>query len=456
MDGMKIAGHQDWRRRMGRLTIVALVGAAAISTTVRVDGQQPSGTVTFTKDVLPILQKSCQSCHRPGTVAPMSLLTYEDVRPWARAIKTRVSARQMPPWHVDRSVGEYRDDPSLSDEQIATIVKWVDAGAPRGSNTDAPPPARFASLDKWYFGEPDLVVTCPEIVVPAAGPDIYPAPEVDSGLTEDRWIKWMQVLPGSPKAVHHSVAYVRQSERANGSLGDGADLRSNALDDPNADDSLFRDRLIEYAIGNNGDQYDGDMGKLLKAGARIVCSEHYHSLGEEVRSTTRVAFGFYPRGYEPKYKVITTAVTPGPISVPPGEPSVRFDAYQRLEKPARIISFQPHMHYRGAAMSLEAIYPDGRKRLLTRVPNYEVVWQVTYTYKEPIVLPAGTMLHVESYYNNSKSNRHNPDPTGWVGNGARTVDEMSNGWTDLVYISEEDYSSDVKAETRRSLTNQNH
>jgi mono/diheme cytochrome c family protein len=184
---------------VGALVAAMFGGITAIPTVVSTAGNaEPATTPTFTRDILPILQKSCQECHRPGQMAPMSLLTYEDVRPWSRAIKQRVTARYMPPWHLDRTVGEYEPDPSLSDEQIDTIARWVDSGSPQGDPKDAPPPRTFPAAGAWTFGEePDLVITAPPTKVPASGADLFPVPEVASGLTEDRYIKWVQVIPES-------------------------------------------------------------------------------------------------------------------------------------------------------------------------------------------------------------------------------------------------------------------
>jgi len=202
---------------MGAVTTrVAVIAAALLASAVfpgpAAAGQTDDGA-TFTRDVLPIFQRSCQQCHRPGTSAPMSLLTYAETRPWARAIRDRVVARQMPPWHIDRSIGEYVADPSLSDDEIATIVAWVEAGAPRGNPADAPPPLGLADLNEWTYGEPDLIVQMEEgFKIPAEGADFYPSEIVDPGLTEDRYVKWVQIIPEAYCCVHHSHVYVSVPE----------------------------------------------------------------------------------------------------------------------------------------------------------------------------------------------------------------------------------------------------
>ena len=197
---------------LSKVSVGAMVLLALAAASPAAAGANDGGTVpehpTFTRDVLPILQRSCQVCHRPDMFTPMSLLTYEEVRPWARSIKQRVEARVMPPWFVDRTVGRYRDDPSLSDAEIATIGRWVDQGARRGNPTDAPLPVEWPAVDTWYHGEePDLVVTSPPVVVPPNSTETYPEPEMETGLTEDRYIKWIQVMPGESRVVHHVLVY---------------------------------------------------------------------------------------------------------------------------------------------------------------------------------------------------------------------------------------------------------
>lgn len=444
------------------LVVAALALAVALSANAKAlgAGEEPgkddtseiagaqSGPVTFTKDVAPIFQRSCQKCHRPGLLAPMALLTYEDARPWAKSIRERVSTRSMPPWHIDRSVGEYYPDPSLSDEEIQKIVQWVDTGSPRGNPADMPPPIVFPSLEEWQFGEPDLVVTMPEeYVVPPEGKDTFPNFRFPSGLTEDRYIKWIEVKPSRDgrKSIHHIIVYAIQDD-----IEYVGEDRIEGDDDPTRvgrDGQRLGSLLIEYAVGNNGDIYADGTGKLLMAGAEIRFGSHYHSVGEDIRDRTSVAFGFYPVGYVPKHRVISTRIYAGipgsrrlnQLNIPPNDPNVRHDGYRRLPRPTKLLSFQAHMHYRGKAMELEAIHLDGRRELLTNVQNYDFNWQVAYPYKNPPIFPTGTVLHVTSYHDNSAANPYNPDPDVWVHWGSTTEDEMAIGWTNFVYISDEEY-----------------
>ena len=437
--------------------------------------------VTFTKDVLPILQRSCQSCHRPGTAAPMSLLTYEDTRPWARAIKERVVQRQMPPWHLDRSIGTYLDDPSLSDEEIVTIAAWADNGAPRGNPEDAPPPLKLAALDKWAFGEPDLIVSMKHgFALPAEGPDMFPSEIVDSHLTEDRYMKWVQVLTTAACCVHHEHVYAFVGGT-----------------DPEQDDDTETTHVTEYVMGNNGDYFPDGTGKLLRAGSKFRFAPHYHPWGEEVHDISRVGIKFYPRGVVPELAVTSHRIRTGvgndwllnreevedlllrqghdlnlegdapikafldegavnnlaQLSIPPNTVA-RSERFLRLDTPAMVINFQPHMHFRGRRMLLEAIHVDGRREILTDVPRYEQVWQLTYTYEKPHIFPAGTILHSVAWHDNTTANKHNPDPSAWIGWGGRTMDDMGNAWTDIAFMSEKQYeklreqrNSEARAQT---------
>jgi hypothetical protein len=433
---------------------------------------------TFTKDVLPILQRSCQACHHPGTPAPMSLMTYGETRPWARAIRTRVVNREMPPWHIDRSIGEYANDPSLSDKEVETIAAWVDAGAPEGNRADAPPAKVFPPATEWTYGEPDLIVRMQKgFKIPATGPDFIPDEVVDPGLTEDRYVKWVQIVPDAWKAVHHAHVYVDFPEGT-----DTSDL--NLRMGSNVGDSMD---LIEYGAGNDADIFPDGTTKILKKGSTFRFEGHYHPYGEEAFDRMKVGIKFYPKGYKPEYVVTSHRIRTGVgndwvlnrervedlllragvklsidepamptgalvaenplhaaafLSIPPNS-VVTHDRYFPLPKPALIISFQPHMHFRGSKMLLEAIHPDGRREILTNATHYQQNWQVTYKYKVPHLFPAGTILHVVSVHDNTANNKFNPDPTAWVGWGSRTMDEMGHGWTDIAFLSDEQYKAEL-------------
>jgi mono/diheme cytochrome c family protein len=409
----------------------------------------PADAITYTKHIAPIVQRSCQSCHRPGTNAPMSLMTYEDVRPWARAIKTRVMNRIMPPWHIERNVGiqQFKDDPSLSDAEIATIAAWSDAGAPRGNPADLPPPAVFPNDEEWHIGTPDLVVQIPkDHVVPADGGDLWIDYIADSGLTEDRYLQAVEAKPGpgARAVVHHLLTYLIQEV-------DEDEVLSGRLDDRGTNSESF---LNEYAVGKNGDILPEGTAKLVKAGARIRFNLHYHASGTTTVDRTRIGLKFYPKGYVPKYHQISLQIANSHdvLDIPPNTIS-RHDGYYRFAKPARVTAIQPHMHNRGKRMCVEAILPNGRAEMLNCM-GFEFNWHKVYNYADEAtpLLPAGTMLHTILWHDNTAGNRSNPDPRNWVGYGQRTIDEMAFAWVTWTYLDENDYKSMVAERAKRRTT----
>ncbi len=399
--------------------------------------------VTFAKDVAPIFQRSCQTCHRPGTIAPMSLLTYEDARPWAAAIKAKVVAREMPPWHVVRNVGiqKFKNDPSLSDDEIATIVDWVGAGAPRGDVADLPAPRRFEDDGVWHIGKPDLIVTAKSHKVPVAGADWWGVYTVPSGLTENRYIKAIEAKPAShatAKAVHHILAYAEDRNTDDkGVVGD---------------DNFFQrgEFLVEYSVGKGGDTFQDGSGRLLKAGTNIRFEVHYHAVGEEITDTSQIGFVFYPKGYIPKHIQYTRGLGHGgDLDIPAGADYVRSDGYTRFDSAGMLTAFQPHMHARGKAECLELIYPTGgadEKIEQIGCARFEFGAVTVYNWSDDVmpIYPAGTILHVINWHDNSAS-KNNPDPTNWVGNGNRTIDEMSFSWISYYKLTEREYEQILTA-----------
>lgn len=414
---------------------------------VDADAQQKPPTPTFTKDVAPIVQKACQTCHRPGQSGPFSLMTYSDARPWARAIKTKVSKREMPPWHIDKTIGiqTFKDDYSLSDAEIDTIVRWVDAGAPQGDPKDLPKPRDFSDDDKWHIGKPDLVVTSKPFTVPASGPDLFPNIVVDPGLTEDRYIKAIEVKP-TPKAkpvVHHLLVY---------SLPEVTEHDTQDGDTEDTEDTF----LAEYAQGKNGDVYPEGTAKLLKAGSKIKFSNHLHAIGEAITDTAEVAFVFYPKNEVPKHVIYSEPMGGAngqrigvDIDIPANQ-IVRHDGYSRLALPAKITGFQPHLHTRGRRQCVEAIYPDDTQEVFS-CSNFDFGWHIVYNYTDdsaPIV-PAGTIIHVISWHDNTNW-LGNPDPNNWVGVGNRTIDEMAFSWISWYDLTAEEYQAELAARTSKT------
>ena len=272
---------------------IFLLTVIATPVNITAQGGQPAThptSLTYAKDVAPIMQRSCQTCHRPGTNAPMSLLTYEDVRPWARAIKNKVTQRLMPPWHIERNVGiqKFKDDPSLSDSEIATIAAWVDGGAPKGSVADMPAAPTFPDDEAWHIGTPDLIVEIPKPhVVPSAGGDLWIDYIADSGMTEDRYLQAVEAKPGpgARAVVHHLLTYLIQDI-------DQDEVLAGRLDDRPTNNESF---LNEFAVGKNGDILPEGTAKLVKAGSKIRFNLHYHPSGKETTDRARVGLKFYPR-----------------------------------------------------------------------------------------------------------------------------------------------------------------
>jgi mono/diheme cytochrome c family protein len=428
------------------IVMMAATGAAVALFVQGTSAQKPAASAsapTFSKDVAPIFQEKCQVCHRPNNMAPMSLLTYEESRPWVRSIKLRVSKREMPPWHLDKTVGikEFKNDISLSDEQIDTIVRWVDAGAPQGNPKDMPPPKNFSSEDEWHIGTPDLIVKSPRYMVPATGPDWWGDLESDSGLTEDRWVQAVETKPLgiSRRVVHHS---------------------GTSMEAPDG----TKESLSEFAPGKYGDHYPENAGRLMKAGSKISFGVHLHSVGEELPADIAVGYKFYPKGYTPKYKVaeVNVGSTSGHLFDEldiPANSVTRHDAYSKLTKAARIISYQPHMHIRGKAMTMEAIYPNGQVQVLSSVDHFDFNWHPAYVYADDVapLLPAGTILHTIGIHDNTSANRGNPDPNMWVGFGNRTFDDMLQCHVLLYYMDDADFQQQVDARVAKmkKTTNNN-
>jgi len=408
------------------ITSVALTAAA-------------QGQVTFTKDVAPILQQHCQVCHRPDTFAPMSLLTYEEARPWAKSIKQKVVAREMPPWYIDKNVGihNFKNDVSLTDQEIATLVNWADNGAAKGNPADMPPPRKFADDDQWHMGQPDLIVQLPkDMAVPATGADRWVDVLVDAGLTEDRYIRGIEIrtIKGF-RAVHHVTTSMKHEDDAD----DGDNVQGAFLN--------------EYALGKNADVFPEGAGRLIKAGTKINFNLHLHSMGQDIMANVALGLSLYPKGYKPKYLETTEKVgDPKDLDIPANTDNVRFDGYQTLAKPARLLSFQPHLHNRGKASCMEAIYPGGHKvETLSCVNKYQFAWHLVYLYDEDDqpLLPAGTILHISSWYDNSPGNKFNPDPDNLITYGQRTVDEMGGAWISYYYLSDDEFKQQVDARKKK-------
>jgi len=434
---------------------VAALGLIAASTTVR--AQAPAtptvaaahAPVTFTKDVAPILQRSCVVCHRPDQIAPMSLKTYEDARPYARSIKNRVVSRIMPPWHIERNVGitTFKNDPSLTEDEIATIAAWVDQGAPKGNPADMPAQRVFGDEDQtvWNIGKPDLIVPIPApYTVKAAAPDVFIDFISESGLMEDRYVRAVEAKPGpgAQRVMHHLLTYVQQTlEESEKLVGQDA-VRSGSTE-------MF---LNEYALGKNGDILPENTGKLIKAGSKIRFNIHYHSSGKDTVDRSMVGMIFYPKGYVPKYHQISlqTATTNPTLDLPAGQVT-RNDGYYRFDTPVRITAVQMHAHNLGKRMCLEVILPNNSTEQLNCM-GWTFSWHKVYNYTDDVmaIFPAGSILHSTLWHDNSTANRANPDPRNWRGGGDRTMDEMGFSWTTWTALTDEDYKAMLAEKQKRN------
>ena len=412
---------------------------------------------TFTKDIAPIFQAKCEACHRPDSIAPMSLVTYQEARPWARSIKDRVATRQMPPWHIDRTVGiqAFKNDRSLTDAEIDTVVRWVDGGAPRGNPEDMPAAVDWPDESKWNFAEqfdgpPDLIVESAPYTMPAEANDAWWKPRGPTGLTEDRWARAIEIRPGTVagrKITHHAIARLVQEEV------DPALRRANAANAANGiDRSRTAGTFMEWAVGKQGEIMRPGAGKLMLADSEIQWDIHYSAAGEEITDSAQLGVYLYPKDQTPEHRQVLHIMGTGGVDIPPNSVAVT-EGFFPLQRAARIESYQPHMHLRGKAMSMEAILPSGRRQLLSHVGDFNFNWHNSYVYDDisAPLLPKGTLIKVTAWHDNTAANRANPDPDVWVGYGDRTVDEMAHAWVNVTYFDEDDYAAQV-AERETALS----
>ncbi len=396
---------------------------------------------TFSRDIAPILQQKCQSCHNPEGIGPMPLMTFQQVQPFAPLIKDRTSKRIMPPWHLDTTIGiqDFKNDASLSDEQIATIAAWVDAGAPEGDPADLPPAIEIPSGGAWQLAEelgpPDLVIKSTPYDVIANGQDQWWEPRVPfEGMDKERFLKAAEFKPSYPlgkKVVHHGHAVLVPE-------GGG---RSVAL--------------ARYGVGKSWEMFPEGVGMRVPTSGQIAWNLHYFPVGAEgPGDVVEVGLWFHPEDEIPEYQTIGEAMfrvdglkgmaRGQDIVIPPHGYQV-LQGTHRLDSPAIIHSYRPHLHMRGRVMTMEAIYPDGSKEVLSQVDKYNHNWQISYIYDDDSkpILPEGTILQFTSVFDNTANNPINPDPEQWVVFGRRGVDEMSHAWVGITYINEEQYAQSI-------------
>jgi len=444
---------------VGLRTALAAAVVASLSGWTNSSAQQagPAGDVTFTRDIAPILQRSCQECHHAGGVAPMSLVSYEDVRPWARAIKTRTALRSqrgaMPPFFVEKNIGiqKFKHDPSLSEDEILTIAKWTDGGAVRGNPADMPKPRDFDDSDKWTIGEPDLILKSKEVLVPAVGPDWWgDVGLVPTGLTEERYVSAVEVrevndIPttgatntvGGRYVFHHmTYSSVMMGDKATG-------------------DELASSWPI-HEVGRNADLFPQEAGRLLQANSALSLSAgHIHSNGRETKAHLEFAFKFFPKGYKPVYKRSNLRLGNGiDIDVKPNQANQELHAYATLQEHTKIIAFEPHLHAPGVRMCLEAIW--GHNIQTLNCVGYDHNWVKQYVYEDDAapLLPKGTIVHLIGFLDTTPANKNPADPRNWAGGGRRSV---ANMFIDLGYsvsLSEDQFQAEM-ATRRKNMKSRN-
>ena len=440
---------------MSRRRNLGLLGAAIATATLMTPRVAAAADTvpTFTKDIAPIFQEKCEACHRPDSIAPMSLVTYEDARPWARSIRARVDGRQMPPWNIDKTVGiqEFKNDRSLNEAQIATILKWIDGGAPKGDLKDMPRPVQWPEDQGWNLAkqfnqaEPDLVLRSTPWTQKAGANDTWWRPITVTGLKEPRWVRAIEIRPGTVKGrkiTHHAIARLQQDETDSIAQND---LDQNGQPQPGT--------FMEWAVGKQGEVMRPNSGKLMLPGSKIYWDIHYSNGGEDVTDNVELGIYFYPKGQEPKFRQVLHlmgATNAGGVDIAPNTVKST-EGFFVLKENARVESFQPHMHLRGKAMQMSAILPTGQVQVLSYVSNFNFNWMSSYLYADDAapMLPKGPIIKVEAWHDNTASNKANPDPNVWVGYGDRTVDEMAHAWVNVTYMNDADYTAELAARRER-------
>jgi hypothetical protein len=427
--------------------VVGLAGIVALAATQR-QTSAADDPVTFSKDVLPILQKNCQSCHRPGQIAPMSLVTFRETRPWARSMKAKVESRQMPPWFADAAHGPFANDRSLSQKDIETIAKWADAGAPEGDPKDAPSPVEWPA-DGWQI-KPDVIVRGPEFRVPAHTQNdvvewvTYVLP---SGFTKDTWVTSLEIKP-SVLAVTHHICFTFQRHTPEAKYyvpqwsesprdDEGAAIKAEAPDTTAAPRiggaGSGRQAGTDvgggfncYVPGRAADDYRPfGAGKLIPANTDISVQVHYTPIGKEI--VDRPLIGFTVADKAPAKRWMSYGIVGGgpSFAIPPNEGNYKSPPFDlTFTADVELVEFMPHMHVRGKSMTYHLVYPDGRDQVVLSVPKYDFNWQLLYQPAKTIRVPKGTRMYVEAYYDNSKANRFNPNPERTVYLGRMTWEEM--------------------------------
>jgi hypothetical protein len=412
------------------LTLLALCTSFLLSTPFQ---SPPPPQVTFYRDVLPVIQSHCQVCHRPGEIAPMPFVTYEETKKWAVPIRESVRTKKMPPWFADPRFGHFSDDLSLTPQQIDTLAAWAEAGAPAGDPHDAPPPRHWTTA--WNIDQPDRIVQMPTVVpIPAHGDVEYTYEVVSTGFKKDMWVQSSEVRPSSRANVHHAVVYIRppDSKWLRGAPV-GVPFTASSLNDEKLRHQAHEtdtDMLLVYAPGSSPDRWPDGMAKFIPAGSDLVFQMHYTTNGHAVKDQTSIGMVFAKHPPAQRVFTLQLANDHDTIPIPPGADNYRVEVSGTLPNDCTLLSFFPHMHLRGKRFEYNLVQPDGTIETLLRV-NYDFYWQLSYRLTEPRFLKAGTKLQAVAWYDNSANNPHNPDPESPVRWGDQTYNEMMVGFFDV-------------------------
>ena len=373
---------------------------------------------TFSKDVAPILDKHCVECHRPDAIAPMALTSYDETRPWARAVKQKVQARQMPPWGADPAIGTFKNDPSLSQKEIDTIDAWVDAGSPEGNKADLPALPTFT--DGWSIGKPDLVFTMVEpFKVPADGTVPYVYITIPTHLKEDIWVRGVEFKPSDRRVVHHIISTMEEAD------GKPLDPAPQLQKDPARKEI---GSLGGYVPGRLDNMFEEGVARKIPAGADIVLQMHYTTIGQPVTDQTQIGVVLAKAPPSTLRQLGSGQIINASFAIPPGNPSYEVVAKQTIARDTYLSTMYPHMHVRGKDVRYSLLYPDGREEVLLRVPKYDFNWQLEYKLAQPKLMPKGSTLVITAHYDNSSANKFNPDPAATVRWGDQTWEEMLIGY----------------------------
>jgi thiol-disulfide isomerase/thioredoxin len=390
-----------------------------------------NGAVTYYRDVLPIVQNQCQTCHRPNEVGPFSLMTYRQATKWGEDMKEYTQNRKMPPWKPTQEHGSFRDERGLTEREIATIAQWVDSGMKEGDPKDAPPPRHFS--EGWQLGEPDLVLTVPkEMTIGATGKDLFRVFVLPTGLTEDKFVSAIEVRPGNKRVVHHTLNFLDTQGRGR-KLEEQEKERTKKPDEqdygPGYSVSMGvgffppSGGLAGWAPGNVIRPLPDGVGYYLPKDADVVIQVHYHRTGKVEKDQLRLGLYFAKK---PVKERLTPVVLPGLfLRIPPGDDNYRVQGGITVNQDITLYQITPHMHLLGRKIKATLTYPDGTKKELIAIKDWDYNWQETYYFKEPIKVPSGSKFEVEAFYDNSEKNPLNPNsPPKPVRLGEQTTDEM--------------------------------